>query len=108
MAGCTHYDAAKYGCIALMRTLAWELAPHHIRVNVIHPTGVNTDMSNNEWFGRWLDEHEDLAEPMRGNRMPVDVIQPEDVSKLIAFLVSEDARYITGVEHRVDAGFMIK
>jgi NAD(P)-dependent dehydrogenase (short-subunit alcohol dehydrogenase family) len=36
------------------------------------------------------------------------VIQPEDVSKLIAFLVSDDARYITGVEHRVDAGFMIK
>jgi SDR family mycofactocin-dependent oxidoreductase len=108
VAGCTHYDAAKYGCIALMRTLAWELAPHHIRVNVVHPTGVNTDMSNNEWFGRWLNEHEDLAEPMRGNRMPVDVIQPEDVSKLIAFLVSDDARYITGVEHRVDAGFMIK
>jgi NAD(P)-dependent dehydrogenase (short-subunit alcohol dehydrogenase family) len=45
---------------------------------------------------------------MRGNRMPVDVIQPEDVSKLIAFLVFDDARYITGVEHRVDAGFMIK
>jgi SDR family mycofactocin-dependent oxidoreductase len=108
VAGCTHYDAAKYGCIALMRALAWELAPHNIRVNVVHPTGVNTDMSNNEWFGRWLNEHEDLAEPMRGNRMPVDVIQPEDVSKLIAFLVSDDARYITGVEHRVDAGFMIK
>jgi NAD(P)-dependent dehydrogenase (short-subunit alcohol dehydrogenase family) len=33
---------------------------------------------------------------MRGNRMPVDVIQPEDVSKLVAFLVSDDARYITG------------
>jgi SDR family mycofactocin-dependent oxidoreductase len=108
VAGCTHYDAAKYGCIALMRTLAWELAPKNIRVNVVHPTGVNTEMSNNEWFGRWLNEHEDLAEPMRGNRMPVDVIQPEDVSKLIAFLVSDDARYITGVEHRVDAGFMIK
>lgn len=60
--------------------LGLELAPHHIRVNVVHPTGVNTDMSNNEWFGRWLNEHE----------------------------VSDDARYITGVEHRVDAGFMIK
>jgi SDR family mycofactocin-dependent oxidoreductase len=108
VAGCTHYNAAKFGCIALMRTLAWELAPENIRVNVVHPTGVNTDMSNNEWFGRWLNEHDDLAAPMRGNRMPVEVIQPEDVSKLIAFLVSDDARYITGVEHRVDAGFMIK
>ena len=35
-------------------------------------------------------------------------VQPEDVSKMVAFLVSDDARYVTGVEHRVDAGFMIK
>lgn len=108
VAGCTHYNAAKWGCIALMKTLAWELAPEGIRVNVVHPTGVNTEMSNNEWFGRWLTEHDALAEPMRGNRMPTDVVQPEDVSKLIAFLVSDDARFITGVEHRVDAGFMLK
>lgn len=108
VAGCTHYNAAKYGCIALMKTLAWELAPDNIRVNVVHPTGVNTDMSNNDWFVRWLGEHEDLAEPMRGNRMPAEVVQPEDVSKMVAFLVSDDARYVTGVEHRVDAGFMIK
>ena len=108
VAGCTHYNAAKYGCIALMKTLAWELAPANIRVNVVHPTGVNTEMSNNEWFGKWLDEHDKLAEPMRGNRMPVDVVQPEDVSKMVAFLVSDDARYVTGTETRVDAGFMIK
>jgi SDR family mycofactocin-dependent oxidoreductase len=108
VAGCTHYNAAKWGCIAVMRTLAWELAPKMIRVNVVHPTGVNTEMSNNEWFGKWLDEHEDLAWPMRGNRMPVDVIQPEDVSKTIAWLVSDDAKYVTGTEIRVDAGFMLK
>jgi len=108
VAGCTHYNAAKWGCIALMRTLAWELAPNFIRVNVLHPTGVNTEMSNNEWFGKWLDEHEDLAWPMRGNRMPVDVIQPEDVAKTVAWLVSDDAKYVTGTEVRVDAGFMLK
>jgi SDR family mycofactocin-dependent oxidoreductase len=108
VAGCTHYNAAKWGNIALMRTLAWELAPESIRVNVVHPTGVNSEMSNNEWFGNWINEHEDLAQPMRGNRMPVDVVQPEDVSKMVAFLVSDDARYVTGTEARVDAGFMIK
>jgi SDR family mycofactocin-dependent oxidoreductase len=108
VAGCTHYNAAKWGCIALMRTLAWELAPHQIRVNVVHPTGVNTDMSNNAWFGKWIDEHDALAEPMRGNRMPVDVVQPEDVANMVAFLVSDEARYVTGTEVRVDAGFMIK
>ncbi|OZM77887.1 mycofactocin-coupled SDR family oxidoreductase [Pseudonocardia sp. MH-G8] len=108
VAGCTHYNVAKHGCIALMRTLAWELAPEMIRVNVVHPTGVNTEMSNNEWFAQWIQEHDRLAGPMRGNLMPVDVVQPEDVSKMIAFLVSDDARYVTGTEVRVDAGFMLK
>jgi NAD(P)-dependent dehydrogenase (short-subunit alcohol dehydrogenase family) len=79
-----------------------------IRVNVVHPTGVNTEMFNNAWFMRWIQEHERLAEPMRGNLMPVDVVQPEDVSKMIAFLVSDDARYVTGTEVRVDAGFVLK
>jgi NAD(P)-dependent dehydrogenase (short-subunit alcohol dehydrogenase family) len=40
--------------------------------------------------------------------MPIDVIQPEDVSKTIAWLVSDDAKYVTGQEIRVDAGFMLK
>lgn len=40
--------------------------------------------------------------------VPAGVVQPEDVSKMVAFLVSDDARYVTGVEYRVDAGFMIK
>ena len=108
VAGCTHYNVAKHGCIALMHTLAWELAPEMIRVNVVHPTGVNTEMSNNQWFVDWINTHERLAGPMRGNLMPVDVVQPEDVSKMIAFLVSDDARYVTGTEVRVDAGFMLK
>ncbi len=65
-------------------------------------------MSNNDWFVKWIGEHDTLAEPMRGNRMPVDVVQPQDVSNMIAFLVSDEARYVTGSELRVDAGFMIK
>ncbi|GAA4852491.1 mycofactocin-coupled SDR family oxidoreductase [Actinomycetospora corticicola] len=109
VAGCTHYNVAKFGVIALMRTLAWELAPHHIRVNVVHPTGVNTMMGDNPAFRQWAEEHPDLLEPMRGNLLPgVDLVEPEDVAALVAFLVSDDARYITGVEHRVDAGFMLK
>ena len=109
VAGCTHYNVAKFGVIALMRTLAWELAAHHIRVNVIHPTGVNTVMGDNPAFRQWAEQHPDLLEPMRGNLLPgVDLVEPDDVAALAAFLVSDDARYITGVEHRVDAGFMLK
>jgi NAD(P)-dependent dehydrogenase (short-subunit alcohol dehydrogenase family) len=106
VAGCTHYNVAKFGVIALMRTLAWELAAHHIRINVIHPTGVNTMMGDNPAFRQWAEEHPDLLEPMRGNLLPVvDLVEPDDVAALAAFLVSDDARYITGVEHRVDARF---
>ncbi len=45
---------------------------------------------------------------MRGDRMPAEVVQPEDVSTMVTFLAADDARYVTGIEHRVDAGFMIK
>ena len=43
-----HYGAAKHGVVGLMRTVANELAPHFIRVNTVHPTGVNTPMIAND------------------------------------------------------------
>lgn len=108
VAGCTHYTAAKHGVVGLMRTLARELAPHGIRVNTIHPTGVDTPMSNNDYFSTWLDEHAELAEAMRANMMPVDAMAPGDVSAAISWLVSDEARWVTGVTLPVDAGFLVK
>ncbi len=108
VAGCTHYTAAKHGIVGLMRTLARELAPRSIRVNTVHPTGVDSPMSNNEFFGTWLEEHQELGDAMRGNMMPVDSIPMEDVSAVIAWLVSDEAKWITGAALPVDAGFMLK
>ncbi|HEY0804644.1 MAG TPA: mycofactocin-coupled SDR family oxidoreductase, partial [Pseudonocardiaceae bacterium] len=48
MPNLAHYVSAKHGVVGLMRTLALELAPHFIRVNSVHPTGVNTPMVQNE------------------------------------------------------------
>ncbi|HEV7468409.1 MAG TPA: mycofactocin-coupled SDR family oxidoreductase [Pseudonocardia sp.] len=108
VAGCTHYTAAKHGIVGLMRTLARELAPESIRVNTIHPTGVDSPMSNNDYFPGWLEEHKELGDAMRFNLMPVDAMPMRDVSDVVAFLVSDAGKWVTGTTMQVDAGFMLK
>ena len=93
-----------------MRAYANHLAPHSIRVNTIHPTGVDTPMINNEFTRQWLQhlaEAENAATDM-GNALPVQVIQAEDVANAVAWLVSDQARYVTGVTLPVDAGIVNK
>jgi SDR family mycofactocin-dependent oxidoreductase len=109
-AGSVGYAAAKHGVVGLMRVYANLLARHSIRVNSIHPSGVDTPMINNEFTRNWLAkmvEESDTTLGM-GNAMPVDVLQPEDVANAVAWLVSDQARYITGVTLPVDAGFINK
>jgi SDR family mycofactocin-dependent oxidoreductase len=109
-AGAIGYTAAKHGVVGLMRLYANLLAPHSIRVNSVHPSGVDTPMINNEFTRNWLAkmvEESDTTLGM-GNAMPVDVLQPEDVANAVAWLVSDQARYITGVTLPVDAGFINK
>jgi SDR family mycofactocin-dependent oxidoreductase len=98
------YVAAKHGVVGLMRTYANVLAPHSIRVNTIHPTGVLTPMIVNEAFGSWVAQHPEIADRMT-NPMPVPALDPVDVSHTVAFLASDEAKYITGVTLPVDAGF---
>ena len=106
-AGAVGYTAAKHGVVGIMRTLANDLAPHSIRVNTIHPTGVNTMMAVNPVMQRWIEEDPSRGEHMN-NPLPVEVLEPEDVTNAVAFLVSDEARYITGVMLPVDAGFCNK
>jgi SDR family mycofactocin-dependent oxidoreductase len=106
-AATTGYAASKHGVVGLMRSLATWLAPHSIRVNSVHPTGVATPMVENEVIGAWLQENPEAA-AMVSNAMPVPLIQSEDVTNAILFLVSEEGRYVTGVTLPVDAGFTVK
>lgn len=108
VAGCTHYTAAKHGIVGLMRTLARELAPERIRVNTLHPTGVDSPMSNNDYFPGWLEDHKELGDAMRFNLMPVDAMPMADVSEVVAFLCSDASKWITGTALPVDAGFLLK
>jgi SDR family mycofactocin-dependent oxidoreductase len=80
------------------------LAPESIRVNTIHPTGVNTPMVVNPVMQAWLESKPDRSSAMT-NPMPVELLEAEDISNTVAFLVSDEAKYITGVMLPVDAGF---
>lgn len=101
------YCAAKHGVVGLMRTFANWLAPHNIRVNTVHPTGVDTPMIMNEAVGAMIEAHPELADAL-ANLMPVQVIEAIDISNAIAWLVSDEARYVTGITLPVDAGFCVR
>ncbi|MBF4994417.1 mycofactocin-coupled SDR family oxidoreductase [Arthrobacter gandavensis] len=103
-AGGTGYAAAKHGVVGLMRSFANWLSPQNIRVNSIHPTGVATPMIQNPIIEQLFAENPDSGDAVK-NLMPVPWVEPRDISNAIAFLVSDDARYITGVTLPVDAGF---
>jgi NAD(P)-dependent dehydrogenase (short-subunit alcohol dehydrogenase family) len=76
-------------------------------VNTVHPTGVNTPMVVNDAMQEWLTKEPALANAM-SNAMPVEMVEPVDISNAILWLVSDDARYVTGVTLPVDAGFTNK
>ena len=115
IAGCGHYAAAKHGGVGLARTLAIELAPHDIRVNLVCPTGVSSPMMLNDWSRRLFRpdlEHptdDDVAEVL-GDHHLLDTpwVTPIDVSHAVLFLASDEARYITGAALPVDAGALTK
>jgi SDR family mycofactocin-dependent oxidoreductase len=109
-AGSVGYAAAKHGVVGLMRVYANLLARENIRVNSIHPSGVDTPMINNEYTRQWLADlvAQSDSPPEMGNAMPVDMLQADDIANAVAWLVSDQARYITGVTLPVDAGFLNK
>ncbi len=102
------YAASKHGIVGLMRALANALAPQSIRVNTVHPTAVNTMMAVNPAMVSFLENYPPDGGPHLQNPMPVSLLEPEDISAAIAYLVSDEARYVTGVTFPVDAGFCNK
>jgi NAD(P)-dependent dehydrogenase (short-subunit alcohol dehydrogenase family) len=102
-----HYVASKWGLVGLTKSWALELAPHNIRVVSIHPTGVNTPMNDGLAALEGATPRE-IAERSAGNLLPVPWIEPEDVAALVVFLVSDQARFITGSQLVVDAGLLTR
>ncbi|GAB6898132.1 mycofactocin-coupled SDR family oxidoreductase [Kineosporia succinea] len=109
------YTASKHAVLGLARTLSNELAEYSIRVNTIHPTGVATPMILNETTFKLFLPHlehptqEQAAEVFRTtNSLPVPWVEAIDISNALLFLASDEARYVTGTELKVDAGYTTK
>ncbi|MBB3605515.1 SDR family mycofactocin-dependent oxidoreductase [Mycolicibacterium sp. BK556] len=105
--GMLGYTAAKHGVIGIMRTYANYLAPHYIRVNGVAPTTVATPMANNGDLSM-LKKYEPAIARSLENAIPVDYVEAHDVANAVAWLASDDARYVTGTVVPVDAGLLNK
>jgi len=93
------YTSAKGGLITLTKSMAKELAPK-IRVNCVAPSNVMTDMT--------IGAGEKLIEQFRLETPLKRIAEPKEIAKAIAFLVSDDASYITGEMLVVDGGYSLK
>lgn len=107
LARLSHYTASKWGLTGLTKAWAIELAPYGIRVNSIHPTGVNTPMNDGLAAMEGMTPQE-IAERSAGNLLPVPWVEPDDVANAAVFLASDQARYMTGVQFVVDAGLLTR
>jgi SDR family mycofactocin-dependent oxidoreductase len=102
------YVAAKHAVVGICRSLANELASHHIRVNTVHPAGVDTPMvTGPETIEPFVSRSPELG-AIFTNGLPVEALDPRDVSNAVLWLASEEARYVTGAALTVDAGNTIR
>ena len=114
MAYLPHYVAAKAGVIGLMRSMALELAPEQIRVNTVNPSIVDSPMIHNpSTYAMFLPGAENPSRDDASavfstlNPMPTPWIDSSDVSNAVLFLASDEARFVTGLEMKIDAGFCL-
>jgi SDR family mycofactocin-dependent oxidoreductase len=105
-AGAQAYAAAKRGLVGLMQVWALDLAKHSIRVNTIHPTGVASGMIVNPAMEKLIASDDPGLSAMQ-NLLPIVALMPDDIANAVAWLVSDEASFITGVSLPLDAGFSI-
>ena len=92
--------------MGLTLALANELAAQNVRVNAVLPTGCPTGMIPPSFGAALGEERPDLI-PIFVNAMPTPAVEPADVSNAVLFLLSDESRYVTGLQFKVDAGVTI-
>jgi NAD(P)-dependent dehydrogenase (short-subunit alcohol dehydrogenase family) len=101
------YVASKFAVLGLTQAMAFELAPHGIRVNSVCPGFVATPMQTRElaWEAELRGVDPETVKQMWINDTPLARLQsPHDVAKVVAFLASDDAEFITGEALSVNGG----
>jgi SDR family mycofactocin-dependent oxidoreductase len=116
--GIGHYNASKYGVVALTKTLALELGERGVRVNAVCPTNVATPMFQNDPTMKLF--FPDVENPVLADFeapgsvarqmhvIPIPWVEVDDITNAVMYLASDEARYVTGTTLVVDAGRLIK
>jgi SDR family mycofactocin-dependent oxidoreductase len=100
------YTTSKFAVRGMAKAFAAELGQHNIRVNSVHPTGVNTPMGSGNMqaeIGAAIAGYDRLG-PMFMNMLPVEGTEPDDVADTVLFLASDESKFITAHEIAPDAG----
>ncbi len=109
------YSWSKKILIGYVEQIALHLAPRFIRANAVHPTNCNTHLLHND--GLYQMFRPDIENPTREDvipafthfqAMPIPYVEPVDISNAVLFLASDESRYVTGQQIRVDAGSLLK
>lgn len=98
-----HYTASKFGVRGLALSLAKELGPEIIRCNSLHPGAVHTPMTGAISQLSGVDE-DSFLEQFRSSQLIPEVLEPRDTTAAVVWLLSDDSRYVTGLEMVVDGG----
>ena len=98
------YTAAKHGVVGITRGLANELGEYDIRVNSIHPAGVETEMMKVDGLFQMIQKHAETLGPLFMNTLPHFSMKAEAVSAVVAWLASDESRYLTGAQIPIDLG----
>ncbi|WP_410050960.1 SDR family oxidoreductase [Acidiferrimicrobium sp. IK] len=109
------YSWAKKTLVGYTEKMALVLAPKKIRVNAVHPTNCNTHLLHNDEVYKVF--RPDLDNPTEEDvmpaftyfqAMPVPYVEPLDISNAVLYIASEESRYVTGQQLRVDAGSLLR
>jgi len=111
MAGSSPYSASKFGTIGLVKSLAPELAKYNINVNAVNPGAVSTNLRDGyykeiaESEGITIEEARDRHNKQSLGAIPLARFgTPEDIARLVLYLVTEESSYITGEAINISGG----
>jgi 2-deoxy-D-gluconate 3-dehydrogenase len=108
--GLAHYDASKHGVWGFTKNIALELAPHKVWVNAVAPGGIMTPGVQRLQQTTPTPEGMEVEEVLKGltQRIPMQRLgEPDDIGRVVVFLASDMASYMTGSQIVVDGGLLL-